>query len=274
MLKHLALIAVVLIGVVAVPAAENWPQWRGPSLNGASAEKNLPVRWSTTQNITWKLALPAWSGSTPIIWGDRIFLNVAEGNDLYLWCVYRNRGAPIWKQLLGSGNLQRQKHNMSSPSPVTDGVNVWVMTGTGILKAFDVDGKAIWTRDLQRDYGRFGMQYGSGASPLLFEGSLYVPVLQGFFTDDPSYVLRISKASGRTIWRVERPTQARRESPDAYTTPALLRYGNNTEIVVTGGDVVTGHDPSTGKELWRANGLNPSNEGAYRIVASPVVLGD
>ncbi|OFV93554.1 MAG: hypothetical protein A3G76_08610 [Acidobacteria bacterium RIFCSPLOWO2_12_FULL_65_11] len=274
MLKHLALIAVVLIGLVAVPAAENWPQWRGPSLNGASAEKNLPVRWSTTQNITWKLALPAWSGSTPIIWGDRIFLNVAEGNDLYLWCVDRNRGAPIWKQLLGSGNLQRQKHNMSSPSPVTDGVNVWVMTGTGILKAFDVDGKAIWTRDLQRDYGRFGMQYGYGASPLLFEDSLYVPVLQGFFTDDPSYVLRISKASGRTIWRVERPTQARRESPDAYTTPALLRYGNNTEIVVTGGDVVTGHDPSTGKELWRANGLNPSNEGAYRIVASPVVLGD
>jgi outer membrane protein assembly factor BamB len=170
--------------------------------------------------------------------------------------------------------MQRQKHNMSSPSPVTDGKNVWVMTGTGVLKAFDFDGKEVWARDFQKDFGRFNMQYGYGASPLLYEDSLYIPVLQGFFGSDPSYVLRISKANGRTIWRVERPTQARRESPDAYTTPALLQYGSNTEIVVVGGDVVTGHDPSTGRELWRANGLNPYNDGAHRIVASPVVFGE
>jgi outer membrane protein assembly factor BamB len=93
-------------------------------------------------------------------------------------------------------------------------------------------------------------------------------------TDDPSYLLRIDAASGKTLWRVERPTQARFESPDAYTTPALLKYGTTTEIVVTGGDAVTGHDPATGKELWRANGLNPYNDGSYRIVASPVVHGD
>ncbi|MGB7220718.1 MAG: PQQ-binding-like beta-propeller repeat protein [Vicinamibacterales bacterium] len=258
----------------ATLTAENWPQWRGPSQNGNSAEKNLPVRWSTTESITWKLALPDFSGSTPILWGERIFLNVAEGRDLYLWCVDRTRGAMIWKQLLGTGNMQRQKQNMSSPSPVTDGTGVWAMTGTGILKAFDLDGKELWARDLQKDFGRFGMQYGYGASPLLYGDSLYIPVLQGFLTDDPSYVLRISKANGRTIWRVERPTQARRESPDAYTTPALLQYGNNAEIVVSGGDVVTGHDPSTGRELWRAGGLNPNNEGAYRLVASPVVFGD
>ena len=73
--------------------AENWPQWRGPLLNGLSAETNLPVRWSQTENIAWKLALPAWSGSTPIVWGDRIFLNVAEGRNLWLWCVDRARGA-------------------------------------------------------------------------------------------------------------------------------------------------------------------------------------
>ena len=76
------------------------------------------------------------------------------------------------------------------------------------------------------------------------------------------------------MWRVLRTTRARFESPDAYTTPALLRHGNSTEIVITGGDVVTGHDPATGQELWRADGLNPSNDGSYRIVASPVVHGD
>ena len=258
----------------AAPTAENWPQWRGPTLNGLSGERNLPVRWSTTENITWKLAMPEFSASTPIVWGDRIFLNVADGRNLYLWCVDRTRGVPIWKQLIGGGNQITRKENMSSPSPVTDGRSVWVMTGTGVLKSFDFDGKEIWARDLSAEYGRFGMQYGYGSSPLLFEDSLYVEVLQGFRTPAPSYVLRISKANGRTIWRVERRTQARYESPDAYTTPALLRYGNTTEIVIAGGDVVTGHDPSTGQELWRANGLNPDNDGSQRVVASPVVFGE
>jgi outer membrane protein assembly factor BamB len=167
-----------------------------------------------------------------------------------------------------------QKQNMSSPSPVTDGRRVWVMTGTGVLKAFDFDGKELWARDIQKDYGRFGLNWGYGSSPLLHGDSLFVQVLHGMRTDDPSYLLRIDAATGKTIWRVERPTSARFESPDAYTTPALVRSGATVEIVVTGGDVVTGHDPATGKELWRANGLNPHNDGGYRIVASPVVYGD
>ena len=218
--------------------------------------------------------MPAWSGSTPIVWGDRIFLSVAEGGDLYLWCVDRARGTVRWKQRLGSGNTRMRKQNMSTPSPVTDGTLVWVMTGTGILKAFDIDGKALWSRDIQRDYGRFGLQWGYGSSPLLFEDSLYVQVLHGMTTDDPSYVLRIKKADGTTTWRTERPTRARFESPDAYTTPTLVRSGGTAEIVVSGGDVVTGHDPATGRELWRADGLNPTNDGSNRIVASPVVHGE
>jgi outer membrane protein assembly factor BamB len=148
------------------------------------------------------------------------------------------------------------------------------MTGTGILKGFDVDGKEIWARDIQADYGRFGLNWGYGSSPLLHGDSLYVQVLHGMKTDDPSYLLRIDKLTGKTIWRVERPTNARNESPDAYTTPALLEYGAAVEIVLTGGDVVTGHDPASGRELWRAEGLNPTNDANYRIVASPVTHGD
>jgi outer membrane protein assembly factor BamB len=273
-------IAILFAATAAAPSAENWPQWRGPSLNGLSTEKNLPMRWSTTENVAWKLPLPAWSGSTPIIWGNRIFLNVADdlkvrdGTNLYLWCVDRANGSVLWKRALGPGNHKEMKQNMSTPSPVTDGTHVWVMTGTGILKAFDVNGTEKWNRDIQKDYGRFGLNWGYGSSPLLHGDALYVQVLHGMRTDDPSYLLRIDTATGRTVWRVERPTQARFESPDAYTTPALLRYGTSTEIVVTGGDVVTGHDPATGKELWRANGLNPDNDGSNRIVASPVVYGD
>ena len=187
--------------------AENWPQWRGPSLNGISAESNLPVKWTTTENIAWKLPLPAWSGSTPIVWGDRIFLNVAENGSLFLWAVDRTKGEAIWKRHLSDGDHRERKQNMSTPSPVTDGTSVWVMTGTGILKAFDFAGKELWTRDIQKEYGRFGLQWGYGSSPMLYGDSLFVQVLHGMKTDDPSYVLRISKTNGRTIWRQERPDQ-------------------------------------------------------------------
>jgi outer membrane protein assembly factor BamB len=274
MSKFLGALAVLFILAVSPLTAEDWPQWRGPMLNGTSSEKNLPVRWSTTENVTWKLAMPERSGATPIVWGDHVFLNVGEGSSLALWAVDRASGAVRWKRPLGNGNRRMMKQQMSSPSPVTDGKTVWIMTGTGVLKAFDFGGKELWSRDVQNDYGRFGLQWGYASSPLLFEDSLYVQVLHGMHTDDPSYLLRIDKATGKTIWRVLRMTSARFESPDAYTTPALLRQGKSTEIVVTGADVVTGHDPANGQELWRADGLNPNNDGSYRIVASPVVHGD
>ena len=262
MRKSLPTIVSILMLGVSPLAAENWPQWRGPMLNGESAEKNLPVRWSTTENVTWKLAVPERSGSTPIVWGDHVFLNVGEGSNLAIWAVDRTNGTIRWKRPLGGGNRRMMKQQMSSPSPVTDGKSVWVMTGTGMLKSFDFAGRELWSRDIQADYGRFGTQWGYASSPLLFEDALYVQVLHGMHTDDPSYLLRIDKATGKTVWRVLRTTRARFESPDAYTTPALLRVGNSTEIVITGGDVVTGHNPANGQELWRADGLNPDNDGS------------
>src|SRR5687768_13837839 len=269
MTSRLFLVALAVVSIGVSTSAEHWPQWRGPLLNGISGEKALPVRWSTTENITWKLAVPERSGATPIVWGEHVFLNVGEGSDLALWAVDRSKGTVRWKRPLGGGNRRMMKQQMSSPSPVTDGRTVWVMTGTGVLKAFDFEGKELWSRNIQQEYGRFGLQWGYASSPLLHEDALYVQVLHGMHTDDASYVLRINKTNGKTVWKVERPTEAIRESPDSYTTPALLRFGKSTEIVITGADVVTGHDLATGKELWRANGLNPDNNPSYRIVASP-----
>ncbi len=304
---------VVLFLLLGTAIAENWPHWRGPTRDGNSSEKSLPTDWSPSEGITWKLEMPAWSGSTPIIWGDYIFINTAGGGErqvrrrgrgrggsppaappprssmttqpeekkpdpeagkLSLLCLDRNQGRVIWERPLGEGNRQMRKQNMSSPSPVTDGTHVWVMTGTGILKAFDFSGNEKWSRDIQADYGQFGLNWGYASSPLLYDGMLYVQVLHGMRTDDPSYLLGIDPASGQTQWRVERPTDAPRESPDSYTTPAVLKYDGKVEIVVTGGDYVTGHDPSNGKELWRRGGLNPKKAGNYRIVASPLVRDD
>ncbi|HWS88304.1 MAG TPA: PQQ-binding-like beta-propeller repeat protein [Pyrinomonadaceae bacterium] len=260
-----------LVVLFAAAVNANWPQWRGPDLNGVSAERNLPVKWTASENVAWKLAMPDRSGSTPIVWGERVFLNVAEKEDLSLWCVDRSKGAVLWKRKLGGGNMMMRKHNMASPSPVTDGKSVWVMTGTGVLKGFDFEGRELWARDIQKDYGAFGLKWGYASSPLLYEDSLYVQVLHGMTTDDPSYVMRVDKKTGKTLWRVERPTDAVSESPDAYTTPALLRVGKGVEIVVSGGDYVTGHDPATGKELWRAGGLNPERTANNNIVSSPIV---
>jgi outer membrane protein assembly factor BamB len=273
--KHaLALVAITLAGTSLLAA--DWPQWRGPSLNGVSRETGLPAKWSATEGVAWKLPLPAFSGATPVIWNDLVFLNVATARatgNIELWAVDRNTRAPRWKRQMSDVNRIGNKQNMSSPSPVTDGRRVWAMTGTGVIKAFDFAGTEIWMRDLQKEHGTFGLQFGYGSSPLLHEGALYVQVLHGFFTDDPSYLMKIDAATGKTVWRTERPTPALNESPDSYTTPALLQHDGKTEIVTTGGDLVTGHDPATGKELWRADILNPKRASNFRLISSPVVAG-
>ncbi len=275
-MRRLLVLAFAALAVASASAAPsgNWPQWRGPEMNGTAVATNLPIRWSATENITWKLAMPDFSGSTPIVWNDHVFLSTADGTELYLLAVDRNKGTARWKMHLGTGNAKVRKQNMSSPSPVTDGKTVWVMTGTGVLKAFDFNGRELWARDIQKDYGRFGLNWGYASSPLLVRDTLFVQVLHGMKTDDPSYLLAIEGATGKTRWRVERPTDAQQESPDAYTTPALARVGDKEEIVVAGGDYVTGHDPATGAELWRAGGLNPGKDRSYRIVASPTVAND
>jgi len=230
-----------------------------------------------TENVAWRLPLPAYSGSTPIIWNDMVFLNVATANgsgELELWAVDRRTQSVAWKRSLAGGNHIERKQNMSSPSPVTDGEHVWVMTGVGALKAFDFEGNEIWARNIQDDYGRFGLNWGYASSPLLKDDALYVQVLHGMKTDDPSYLLKIDKLTGETLWHVERPTIARNESPDSYTTPLWVETGTRPELVITGGDAITGHDPATGHELWRADILNPRNNGNYRIVASPTLMGE
>lgn len=304
----LFLIALIIIGVMwsqqlSSATGENWPQWRGPYQTGVSDAENLPTAWSGTENIVWKTPLPAWSGGTPIVWDDKIFLTSPTqgtgesvipapeqrrerrgrrgrrgggrspgGDELLLICVSRTDGKVLWQRELDTGNQLHRKGNDSSPSPVTDGKHVWVVTGTGAVAGFDMEGKEIWKRNLQDDYGRFGLNWGYASSPLLYNGTLIIEVLHGYRTDDPSYIVAFNASTGEELWRQERPTDAFAESPDAYTTPALLEHNGVTQIVISGGDYVTGHNPETGQEIWRSGGLNPHQEGNYRVVGSPLVV--
>ena len=285
MIRRIARAVCVLALIPLAVRAENWGQWRGPNQNGVGMAENLPTTWSLTKNLIWKTELPSWSGSTPIVWGDRVFVvspspartpeeREPGGPEIYILCLAREDGRERWRYKLDEGNRLWRKHNNTSPSPVTDGAHVWVMTGNGVVTCLDVDGKAVWTRDLQKEYGAFGLYWGYASSPILYDSKLIVQVLHGMHTDDLSYLVALDANSGKEVWREERATDALRESPDSYTTPALLKRDGETQIVVTGGDCVTGHDPETGREIWRANGLNPQQRGNYRIVASPVVIDD
>jgi outer membrane protein assembly factor BamB len=277
-ISFLLAVALSLSARLPAPAADDgggrWPQWRGPNLDGTSPETGLPVRWGPDENVLWTLPLPATSGSSPIVWDDRVFLQVsydpAKDDAIDLWCVDASDGKVRWKRKIADGNEPSRKHDLTSPSPVTDGEHVWALTGTGVLAAYTVGGEERWRRGLQEEYGAFGLQWGYASSPLLVDGTLYVQVLHGMKTDDPSYLLAIDAKSGKTRWRVERPTEARRESPDAYSTPIVYEHDGKRELVVSGGDAVTGHDPATGEERWRATVLNPEDNPMWRIVTTPL----
>lgn len=272
-MKHA--LAATLLAASAASAAD-WPHWRGPQGTGASPELGLPHKWSATENVAWSVDLPSPGAATPIVSGETVYVTVAEGEHVQLLALDRKNGTLRWKRPIGpaSGHAHR-KHNMATPSPVTDGARVYTMTGSGVLKALDAkDGRELWSRDFPREYGPFGLNWGYASSPLLLEGALFVPVLHGMKTDAPSYVVAVDASTGKNRWKVERPTPAIQESPDAYTTPTFVRVGGKVEIVVTGGDVVTAHDPASGKELWRSTASNPANDPWYRVVASPVAVGD
>jgi outer membrane protein assembly factor BamB len=270
----------------------NWPQWRGPDSNGsAPGARELAVNWSQTTNVVWRSKMPSWSAATPIIWGDTVFVTSAEegfasldgsgrrGSDerdhdkIFLIAVNRQDGSVRWQREIDRGNQLFRKQNSASPSPITDGKQVWIMTGNGKLTCFAMDGKEIWKRDIQADYGRFGLNHGYASSPLLRGNRLYVQVLHGMKTDDPSYVFAVDKNTGKTVWKVERPTDAQTESPDNYATPQIATVGGKPQLVISGADYVTGHDLDTGKELWRIGGFNPTNNPMNRTIASSIVIG-
>lgn len=305
-----ALALAMLLAATAAEPAGNWTQWRGPEHNGSSPDAHdLPVSWGPATNVLWKVELPSWSAATPIVYGNTVFITSAQegfnepasyeqrpgggpgkkggpppppppaqnggGKDqILLLAIDRSNGAIKWTKVIGGGNRIYRKQNLASPSPVTDGRHVWTMTGSGALRCFDFQGAQVWARDIQADYGEFGLNHGYASTPLLDQGRLYIQVLHGMKTDDPSYVFAVDAKSGKTLWKVERPTDAPNESPDDYSTPLIVNVDGQRQLIVSGGDYVTGHDLASGKELWRMGGFNPNGERFYRTIASSINIGD
>ena len=268
------------LGLMA--SAADWPQWRGPAFNGSSPEAGLPSELNLSSNLIWKFPLAAASAATPIVSGDRVFVSGLDGDrHLLLTCLQRKDGAKLWEKTIGVGAAKSDRNNTASPSPVTDGKRVFALFGTSDLAAFDLDGNNLWSRNLGKEFGRFAIMWIYGSSPVLYDGHLFVQVLQrnprpedyghalGDAPERESYVLCIDPSTGRDLWRQIRKTDSTKESQESYTTPFPYEGKDRRELIVVGGDYVTGHDLKTGEEFWRAR-LYEKRDDWYRIVASPV----
>lgn len=261
--------------------AGNWPHWRGPDFNGSSPETNLPDDFSKTKGIKWVAGLPGPSAATPIIWGDTVFVSSTDlkTKTLRALALDRANGQLLWNVEIAPRVGQDNSSNFASPSPTTDGKLVYFLYGTGDLVAFDFQGRQVWSLNLEKQYAQFAYQWTYGASPTLFGAKLYIQVLNRNQPvhgrgkkDGPgeSYLLALDPATGKELWRHARPSDAALESQEAYSTPIPFTHGGVTEILISGGDCLTGHDAQTGRELWRWGSWNPEKISHWRLVPSPV----
>lgn len=295
-MKTIAALAVVLFFCTSAFAGD-WPHWRGPEFNGSAKSMSLPAEFGKDKHVQWALDLPGAAGATPIILGDRIFVSTVDEKNqkLLAICVDRKSGKVLWERDAGSGHRSYGEgsaislegdspmggpySNYASPSPVTDGKVVVFFYGNGDLIGFDLEGKKLWSRNIQKEHGDFAFQWTFGAGPTLYEGKLYLPVLQ---RNEPanrtrgrdgaeSFLLAYDPSTGEELWKHIRPSNAIMESLESYGTPIPCEHGGRKQLLIAGGDYITGHDPQTGRELWRWGTWNPDHrEQWWRLVPSPV----
>ena len=273
-----------LLALTAPATAENWPHWRGPRLDSTSSETGLPTTWSSGEegekNVRWRYDLPGPAASTPIVWGDLVFVTstVEDGDGLQVLAIDRD-GKLRWTANADRGVVkvfQQFAHetNAAAPSPVTDGKHLWVLFGTANLFSFDMTGKLAWQADLAERYGRPNMYFGLSTSPLLHEGRLYLQLLH----TDAQLVVALDAATGEEAWRQSRATDASAECLHAYTSVMPFAPGNGAggQLLVHGADYITAHSFDDGAEIWRYGTLNPkdSYNSAFRLVTTPTAAGD
>lgn len=264
-------IALAIAGPVA--HAEDWPGWRGPRLDGTSLEKNLPLKWSATENIAWKAPIPGVGHSSPVVVGDQVFLTTCllESQERVLIALDRKTGKEQWRRTVVKSVLE-PKHGLnsfSSSTPATDGVHVYVnfvrlrpkSTGEAFpvkprikIKAIDADtaaemllscytmkGDLVW----QKAVGQFYSPHGFCSPPILYKNLVIVNGDQ----DAEAYIAALDKATGEEKWRADRPRRTR-----SYCAPLIVQAAGKTQMVLTGSETTTSYDPDTGKLLWIVEG--------------------
>jgi outer membrane protein assembly factor BamB len=283
MVQGLRLGAVLALMIGGSVAAADWPQWRGPKGTGITDDKNLPERWSATENVAWKAALAGLGVSSPIVSGTRVFVTsqigagvrrpgnhprLAQGagaaaageralptsrDDRTLFVVEafnRADGRRLWEyRVEADGALPgvHDKHNMASPSPITDGETVYAWFATGQIVALDMNGKPTWQRHLGKEISPFDINWGHGSSPTLYQDLLILLCDHG----PASYLLAVDKRTGREKWKTDRG-----RGRMSYTTPFIVDAASGPELIINSSERVDAYDPRTGAFLWHTGGSN------------------
>ena len=256
--------------------SENWPAWRGPTGNGVSEHVNFPSKFSNTENVNWKLALPGVGSSTPAIWGDKIFVTSAIGSKDGVSCFSKD-GNKLWDHTFGQERGGKHKNGSgSNPSPVTDGNNIYLYYKSGTLAALDLDGKKVWFKNLQDEFGADTLWWDLGTSPVLTEEFVIIAVMQEYEGGNPSeskdsYLVAFSKDSGKLAWKTNRTYKVKAETGQSYTTPLVVGEKSNEVIITFGSDHLTGHSAKDGKLIWDCGGYNPTDKAMWRVIASPSI---
>jgi outer membrane protein assembly factor BamB len=274
-------------GVGLVVKAADWPHWRGPDASGVAPDQKLPVSWSAAENVMWKASLAGVGVSTPIVSGDRIYVTsqigsgvrregnhprLVQGGDptsqgeralggagspgdsaktfFLVEAFARADGRRLWERRIeGEGELTpvHDKHNLATPSPVTDGELVFAWFGTGQVAALSRDGAVVWQRHLGKEIAPFDISWGHASSPTIYGDSL---ILLCDHTP-ASYLLALDKRTGKERWRVNRG-----KGRASYSTPLLVDAPSGPELIVNSSERVDAYDARTGAFLWHTGEAN------------------
>jgi outer membrane protein assembly factor BamB len=236
----------------ALPAAavDDWPWWRGPALDGTSPGRRPVTRWSATEHVVWKAAVPGRGHSSPIVWGDRVFLTTADeaAQKQSILAFSRKSGKLLWNTVAHEGGFPRKhpKNTHASATPACDGervYSVFLNRGALYITATDLDGKILW----QQAAGAFTPEHGYGSSPVLY-GSLVI--LNGDSMKD-CFVAALDRQTGTLVWRTARKATGLNGN---YATPVVATLAGKPQLILTGLREVTSYDPETGKRLWWCTG--------------------
>ncbi|MCO6047988.1 PQQ-binding-like beta-propeller repeat protein [Aeoliella sp. ICT_H6.2] len=247
------------VWLATASAYANWGHWRGEGGNGLSTQATPPTEWSDTQNVKWKVAIPGRGSSSPVIWGDKVFVTTAMADNgatdtntqsrqplrYVLMCIDRETGKTLWEKTATTGRPHEGTHHtnsFASASPCTDGEHVYAHFGSQGLFCYTMDGQKVWQRDFGDMRTRNG--FGEGSSPTIAGDKILVP----WDHEGPSYLFALDKLSGDFRWRAER------DEPTCWATPLVIEHEGVKQVVMNGQNCARAYDLETGKELWRCGG--------------------
>jgi outer membrane protein assembly factor BamB len=247
------MMARVVLGVLALATVvqagpEEWSGWRGPRRDGTSTETGFPVKWSATENVLWKVPVPGKGHSSPVVWGDRIFLTtcIEDSGERKLLCLDRRDGHVLWEKVVVTTPTEgkHKLNSFASSTPVTDGKSVWVAfldKPRFSIFCYDMDGAPKW----QKSPGEFHSVHGFCSSPLLYKDL----VIFNGDQDAEAYIVALDKETGAERWRADRPNRTR-----SYVPPVIFEAAGRPQLVLSGSKCVASYDPDTGKQIWIIDG--------------------